>query len=811
MVAIVAGNGVGLANSSLALLGQGGVLGDAQQGRALDRVYVNAATGNLTIQRAEEGLAGLGPDIATVRTYNSLGLLVDDNGDNWQPGLNKKVYGLTGTLNTAGSTVTRRDSDSTEIVYTYNTTAAAYVATDGDGAHDTLTLSASTWTWTDGSSRFTETYDNANGGRITARKDTDLNSLTYTYNGSGLLTQVASSNGESTSLDYTGTNITQIRTVTNGGATTTTRVRYGYDGSNRLSTVTVDLSPADNSIADAKTYVTTYSYSGATTRVSSISQSDGSRVDFAYTLVGSDYRLTQVTQDPLGLNRITGIAYNTGTRTTTITDPLGQATVMVYDTSNRLVSVTGPAVGGVSQVVSYAYDGSGNVSQVTDARGNVTVYQYDSNGNRTLERDAAGNTVTRTFGTNNQVLTQTVYVVPDPDGAGAGQPGTPATTRYAYDAENHLRFVVSGEGAVSESRYNAAGQVTQSIRYNVAIYNVSALLPTDTVSEATLATWAQAQDKTDTALLDYTYDVRGQLATSTRYAKVNASGQGVLDGTQATTNYVYDPAGNLLSTVDPRGVATTGVANDYVTSFTYDGLNRLTASTDALGAVTLLQYDDANRKTVTTSANGLITTATYDKANELVSVLKSDATPTTYGETKYYYGADGHLRMVKDPTGVNSHSLYDAAGRKVADIDGTGSVTEYIYNATNQIVSTIRYSTAANLALLADVSGNPITVALSSVRPTTSAADRRVWAIYDTAGRVVKTIDGTGAVVERLYDGRSQVTKMIAYANLGTPGSITTATVATDAAVSPTTNANDRVTRFFYDNDSHNRKSVTRN
>src|SRR5258708_28098133 len=135
MVAIVAGNGVGLSNSSLALLGQGGVLGDAQQGRALDRVYVNAATGNLTIQRTEEGLAAVGPDISVARTYNSLGQLVDDNADNWQPGLYKKVYGLTGTVNTAGSTITRRDTDGTEIVYTYKPSLSVYVATDGDRAY----------------------------------------------------------------------------------------------------------------------------------------------------------------------------------------------------------------------------------------------------------------------------------------------------------------------------------------------------------------------------------------------------------------------------------------------------------------------------------------------------------------------------------------------------------------------------------------------------------------------------------------------------------------------------------------------------
>ena len=40
---------------------------------------------------------------------------------------------------------------------------SAYVSNAGDGAHDTLSYSAATqqWTWTDGSSRATETYNSS--------------------------------------------------------------------------------------------------------------------------------------------------------------------------------------------------------------------------------------------------------------------------------------------------------------------------------------------------------------------------------------------------------------------------------------------------------------------------------------------------------------------------------------------------------------------------------------------------------------------------------------------------------------------------
>lgn len=40
-----------------------------------------------------------------------------------------------------------------------------------------------------------------------------------------------------------------------------------------------------------------------------------------------------------------------------------------------------------------------------------------------------------------------------------------ATTRYVYDAEKHLRYVISPEGRVSENRYDGVGNKVTSISY----------------------------------------------------------------------------------------------------------------------------------------------------------------------------------------------------------------------------------------------------------------------------------------------------------------------------------------------------------
>src|SRR5688572_15866257 len=103
MVAVVSGNGLGLSSSSLASLAGG--LGSSPEGQNGQRLFVNSATGNLVIQSEDESLGALGADLRLIRTYNSQGQLDDDNADNWRLGVHQKLLGLTGTVNTAGSTI----------------------------------------------------------------------------------------------------------------------------------------------------------------------------------------------------------------------------------------------------------------------------------------------------------------------------------------------------------------------------------------------------------------------------------------------------------------------------------------------------------------------------------------------------------------------------------------------------------------------------------------------------------------------------------------------------------------------------------
>ena len=81
MVAIVAGNGLGLFNASLNTLGGSGVGGQGGGlGQAGGQSYVNASNGNLILRFNDEQLSGLSQGLNQLRTYNSQGSGLDLSG-----------------------------------------------------------------------------------------------------------------------------------------------------------------------------------------------------------------------------------------------------------------------------------------------------------------------------------------------------------------------------------------------------------------------------------------------------------------------------------------------------------------------------------------------------------------------------------------------------------------------------------------------------------------------------------------------------------------------------------------------------------
>jgi YD repeat-containing protein len=818
MVAIVSGNNTGLSNTSAGVLGQSGLFGNALHGSSKEGAYVNIFNGNLSLQDGDNFLAANGINLALTRTYNSQAALSDASSNGWQDVLLKQVK-LVGTLNDAASYVQRTDADGSVSIFKYQS-PGVYVSTDGGGGYQTLTFAAGTgaslgqWTWTSDRTDLNgpyEIYDMNQAGYIVKTGDVVGVRLNYTYTklattpATYQLNKVtdAAGTGDSLTFAYTGANLTKVTVTPGSSGGTAYAINYTYDAQNRLSTVGIDLTPLI--AGDAIVYTTTYTYGPdvngvASQLIAGVTQSDGTRLGFAYDGNG---RVTSYTVYASGADTVghtTAFSYDGNGLTTTVTDPLQHTVTYGYDGKGQLTSATTPGVGSVG----YTYDDNGNVTSATDARGLKTEYLYDGNGNRIKQHDAAGNTITRTYAAgSNLLLSETTYQVASDNWT----PSLPQTTRYVYDTFNRLRYQVSAEGRVTEFAYPEAANATVTTqsqysamrRYTAVLYAV----PADAGAAITLAqldTWIGSQAAANRTQTNYTYNPRGLVSQA---STLNNDGATPI----STTTYTYNASGQVLTAIDASGNKT---------SYTYDGLGRqltriVTNSVPkqissasysyATGTVAMTETLFNPGTSVAYSSN----IYTYDNAGELLSVQQLGVTGTTVNA----YDANGQLRVSTSPGGLKTYWLYDAAGRQVAEIDATGLLTERVYNQDNQVIKTIRY---ANLldgnALLAlqdkDGAGNVADDTLASVRPTATPQDHSSWNFYDKAGRLVDAVDTAGYVTHYAYDGASRLlTATLRSQTVDTAALAATASAALQqmSGVAQTASWDDRTSRKLYDKD----------
>lgn len=810
MVAVVAGNGLGLFNASNNILGGAGVLGLGALGQAGGRALVNAATGNLILQGLDEQLSGRGADLTLLRTYNSRGVVegdvdVDANAWRWDGERTVKFSATADQRNLSG-TVTRTAADGHVTVYQWVSSSVGYTSSEGDGANDTVKYVGGEWVWTDGSSRQEEHYGDSvsnSVGRLNSQTDTSGNKITYTYDGTGRLAEVLDfSSGQRLRLVYVGSLLDRVETFelnvdANGkvidppvvGTTPIKQVEYVYDNG-RIKTVKTLLNPGTGT---PTYYSTSYTYQSATSSlITSVTQSDGLSVSFTY---DASNRLQSVTD----ANGKQTFKYISATQTDIeITDSAGnnkQTWTYTYDANQQLIKVESPApiAGAARLTTTFTYetdaaDGAGhagNLKTITQAMpggvNRTVTYKYDSQGNRIREFDALGNTISRTYDGQNQLLTETHYKSPDTNVGDNTLPSDVMTTRYAYDSQSRLRFVVSAEGRVSENRYGGNGLLERTVQYTADRYSATGFLAAD------LATWVTGRsDKSQIQLTQYSYDFRGNLNKRTDYAKADANGAGVLDAAATVTEYTYDGHGELLHTIAVRGSARDQRAD--LSSLTYDGIGRETQRINASGTQTTLYngvgYAGGASTIQVTTAAGLTVLSTFDSVGRLTNLSRSGEGTTR--ETKYFYDAQGRLAMTLGPQNGRHFSFYDAAGRLQFQADSTGTVTGYTYNEAGQLLTQTTYvnrlgSTDAwldNATTPTKVTKTALVVAAAAgtgvdlVNDNTK--DRTTSYHYDNAGRLDTQTDAASVVTTTHYDGASRITDQ---------------------------QTGDRVTRFFYDRD----------
>lgn len=734
MVAIFTGLGAGFERGSGAALGSGGLLGSGALGRGNDNVAVNAATGNLIISRQDEFLLGKGPDASVARTYNSLGAL-DDNGDYWRQSTDRRIYGLTGPVSTAGSTVKRVSADGSEITYTWNAAGAYYEATDGAGSYDRLTYDGTLWTWSDGDTDISETYGHyatGNYWRIATQADGDGNALTFTYT-SDKLTRITTQNGGY--IQYTwngnGTHINQIEQFgTSAGGTSYSNTFYEYENetTGRLIRVKTDLTLGDSS--STSTYDTWFTYDGSSNRVSRIQQTDGSILDITYDASARVELLTQTAAS--GDTRTTKFIYFADR--TEIIDPrqyqissTSAIRTVLYHSNGQLTRMVAPpaTTGGTPTEVNYTYDTNGNVvTAVTKSGANTlgtTSFAYDKNGNLITTTDATGRSVVRTYANINghNVLVRESDGVSD--------------------------YILQGASALTSS---AAGSPASASALP-GIWTV-----VDGVAQAALPSTGDYQGlgpKEVIALVTgQTYHFSAEFRVDGPYSYNSSLGSPVIFGGRVLdSSYVYLTHPNVAATATDLGAGWVRLEFDFTATAGQSYIRPYIYRRDSLtGTGTIafrnLRVDSGTRYVYDSPGNNL----------RYVVSPEGHVTENVYssGLLKYSiaYTNDTYIVSATTPLTESALATWAASHRS-----GAAKVTEYVYDVRGALTQRLSYGVADSTALTTDL--------YNAVAPAGYKTEgyRGEFYVYDQSGRLRSkyTSSGSSGVAETYdYDGLGRVT-----------------------------------------------------
>ena len=261
----------------------------------------------------------------------------------------------------------------------------------------------------------------------------------------------------------------------------------------------------------------------------------------------------------------------------------------------------------------------------------------------------------------------------------------------------------------------------------------------------------------------YTYDANGNRASQTTGA--------------VTTTYTYNKANlvtgmvNILPNDDGEDVVISEFAYTYyadgnqrtktetllggdpvTTTYTYDGLGRLTAETKGEDSITYTYDASGNR--VSMNRNGTVTAYAYDANNRLLSeTVNGETTAYTYdangntltaGDKTYTYNDRGQQIGYSNGTTTASYA-YNPSGLRKAKTVG-GSTKYFVYNGMN-IVYEYADSVADGIAYFYGLN-------------RTHNSEGEIY-VYNAHGDVVQLVKDNSVVASYTYDAFGNLTSQI--------------------------------------------------
>jgi len=251
----------------------------------------------------------------------------------------------------------------------------------------------------------------------------------------------------------------------------------------------------------------------------------------------------------------------------------------------------------------------------------------------------------------------------------------------------------------------------------------------------------------------YTYDSSGDVTSIT---------QSAVGGTNPQTTYTYNSFGEVLTMTDPLGHVTSNTYDAHgnlltittpppnsstapsVTQFAYNSLGELTQITDPLGHITKITYTSAGYISTITDPQNNVTTYGYDSRGNRTSV-----TDALNNQTTFTYDSGNRLTQIGYPDSTTMSFAYDYRGRRTSVTDQNGKTTTYAYDDADRLTSVT--DAASNVTQYAyDTENNLLSITDANGHETSFA--------YDAYGRVTQTTFPSSQAETYSYDADNNLT-----------------------------------------------------
>lgn len=434
--------------------------------------------------------------------------------------------------------------------------------------------------------------------------------------------------------------------------------------------------------------------------------------------------------------RTISFAYTSGNNTTqpsTITDnSLGRTITLTYGATST------PANGALTKIVDatgaqtlFGYDPtSGKLSSVTDGRGDVTSFSYDSSNKLTTMTAAAGSSTTTPSSWTMAYPSSTSTKVTDPNSH---------SNTYTYNSAKQVTGITDARTHTQSKGYNAHNDTTSA----TTAYNDASSFDTATstynLMKITSPSATPGGGGTAGRAQSFTYTTAPSGPGGT-YSTADYRPTSVTDTNTNTTSYLYNNFGEPRSMQSAGGAAGTTLRN-------YQGDTQVSPATSCGGKTGQLCKS--------TDGKGNVTSYAYNSAGNLTTMTP----PAPLGARAFVYDAAGRKVSEQDGRGNTAYTCYDLNDR-ITQVSYTTAACATVSGVTNT------YDVAGNLtSRVTAATGTTVTWTYDAQNRPTMQSDSAgsSSATYDPAGNVLTYTDGGGATTYT-YDDTNNV------ANLAEPG-----------------------------------------